>query len=455
MTQLPEPSSACRRDDRSASRLVRTFTRTLGLVAVVALAATAAAQECSKYVSEAGSGRNATLERPARDLGNIVSDLEPGDVVCITGGVFTGRADAGADLIQVPVAIYGGFSPDFASRDPWGAHRTVFTGVHNAQNFSTDYRLTIDTSDFATKLMAARGQDTVHTVVVDGIIFDNGDRNFYGNDGARIIRMGTPGDTPTPESGGLRIRTGITSTVVVRNNLVVNTAPTQGAIALFPGAAAQVTVSNNIAVNNTGAGFHLGTNIAALNKEDMPRYSFTNNISVFNEKHDAFGSFGGSSIILESGTLVELRHNVFAFNDNYGIDNAKRADDLVIVDNVITGNAQADYLEFDTKIGLRDMEDWAEFIDEGWDNVALDLPFGISQAWGALYGARNVIDRNAAEAEVKVVDAWYNSVRSFFGWNLVGTDLSVDSDVWLPRMSLEDAFAVAVLVDGQYGVTRP
>jgi len=448
VTQHREPTSSTR---RPAGRLARAF----AALAAFALVSAAVAQECTKYVSEAGSGRNATLERPARDLGNIVSELEPGDVVCITGGVYRGRADSGADLIEVPISIYGGFSPDFTSRDPWGAHRTIFTGMHNAQNFSTDYRLTIDTSEFATKLMAARGVDTVHTVVVDGIIFDNADRNYYGDDGARIIRQGTPSDTPTPESGGLYIRTGITSTVDVRNNLVVNTAPTQGAISLFPGAAAQVTVSNNVAVNNTGAGFHLGTNIAAMNPDDYPRYSFTNNISVFNEKHDAFGTFGGSSIIVESGTLVEMRNNVFAYNDNYGIDNAKRADDLIIVDNVITGNAQADYLEFDTKIGLNDMADWAEYIDEGWDNVALDLPFGISQEWGRLYGARNVIDRNAAEAEVQVVDAWYNQVRSFFGWNLVGTDIDADSAVWLPRMSLDDAFAVAVTVDGRYGVTRP
>jgi hypothetical protein len=416
----------------------------------------AAAQECTKYVSSEGSGRTASLERPARDMGNIASDLVPGDVVCITGGVFTGRADAGADLIEVPVAIYGGFSPDFASRDPWGAHRTVFTGVRNSPNFSTDYRLTIDTTAFATKLMAARGEQTEHSVIVDGIIFDNGDRNYYaGGENSKIIRLGTPSETPTPESGGLVIRTGITSTVEVRNVIVMNTAPTQGAIALFPGAAAQVTVTNNVAVNNTGAGFHLGTNVAASDPADMPTYTFTDNVSVFNEKHDAFSTFGGAGVILESGTHVAMTGNILAFNDNYGIDNAKRADDIVVVGNVITHNAQADYLEFDTKIGLADLEDWAEYVAEGWDNVALELNFGVSPEWGTLYASRNVIDRNAAEAEVEVVDAWYNDVRSFFGWELVGTDLSVDSNIWLPRISIEDALAVAVRIDGAYGVMRP
>jgi hypothetical protein len=426
------------------------------VLGIAALLGMAHAQECTKYVSEAGSGRDASLERPARDLGNVVGNLEPGDVVCITGGTYTGRADSGADRIEVPVAIYGGFAPDFASRDPWGAHRTVFTGVHNAQNFVPDTRLTIDTSGFATRLMAARGEATEHTVVVDGIVFDNGDRNYYADDaGLRIVRLGTAGKTPTPESGGLVIRTGVTSTIEVRNVLVVNTAPTQGAIALFPGAGAQVTVRNNVAVNNTGVGFHLGTAIAASDPADYPTYVFANNVSVFNEKHDPFGAIGGTGVMVESGTNVTITGSVIAFNDLYGIDNAKRADDLVVTDNVIVGNALADYLEFATKIGLEDLEDWAEYVADGRGNVRLELDYALSPEWGAAYASRTVIDRNAAEEDVQAVDAWFNDVRSFFGWNLVGTDLDVDSAVWLPRMSLDDAFKVARMFEGRYGVEAP
>jgi len=424
----------------------------LALVATFALGGQAAAQACTKYVSAEGSGRVATLERPAGDLGNILTTLEPGDVICIAGGRYTGRADSGADRVE----IYGGFSPDFARRDPWGAHVTVFTGRHNAPNFVTDYRLAIDTSSFATRLMAARGQDTVHTVVVDGIVFDHGDRNYYADDSeSRIVRQGTASHTPTPESGGLSIRTGITSTVVVRHVVVMNTAPTQGAIALYPGLGADVTVENSIAVNNTGTGFQLSTSVAADDPADFPRYTFRNNVSVFNQKHTPFGTFGGSSVSIESGTHVEITGSVLAFNDNYGVDNAKRAPDIVLTDNVIVANANADYLEFDTKISLDDLEDWADYVLDGRGNVRIPLDFALSEAWGARYAARDVIDRNAAEADVQAVDAWYNDVRSFFGWNLVGTDLDVDSAVWLPRMQLEDAWAVARRFDGRYGVERP
>jgi len=429
---------------------------TLVFAALLLAGAPALAQVCTKFVSEQGSGRVASLERPARDLGNIAGDLEPGDVVCITGGTFNGRADSGADLISVPVEIYGGFAPDFASRDPWGAHVTVLTGVHNAQNFTTDPRLMIDTSGFATRLMQARGEETVHTVVVDGVVIDNGPRNYYPDDeGSRIIRQGTPSHTPTPESGGLVIRTGVDSTIVVRHVIVTNTAPTQGAFAFYPGAKAEVTIEHSAAINNTGAGFHLATAIAADDPNDFPRYHFANNASIFTQKHSPFGSFGGSAILLEGRISVEITNSIFAFNDAFAIDNARRASDLVLLDNVFVANAQGDYQEFDTVIDLDNIADWALEVFDAFGNVRYDLEYDISPEWGAFYGARNVIDRNAAEAEVEVVESWANTVRGFFGWNVQGTDLDVDSDVWLPRMSLTDVFAVAIDFEGTYGPVAP
>src|SRR5690606_3006477 len=154
-----------------------------------------------------------------------------------------------------------------------------------------------------------------------------------------------------------------------------------------------------------------------------------------------------SGVILESSTKVQMTGNVLAFNDNYGVDNAKRSDGLIITGNAIVANAKADYLEFDTEMSLEDLPDWAEYVEEGWDNVAPELQFDISAEWGALYSARSIIDRNAAEADVQAVDSWVNDVRSLFGLNLQAADLDVDSDVWLPRMSIADALAVAVRID--------
>ena len=414
---------------------------------------TAFAQNCTKYVDAAtGKGKDATMTEPAKDLGNIISRLEPGDVVCIAAGEYTGRGERGVDVIETPVEIYGGFSPDFATRDPWGAHRTIFTGLHNSDNFETQTRLTVDTSDFATKLMEARGEETAHTVVVDGILFDNGPRNFYKGDEDAIIRQGTASDTPTPESGALTVRTGVNGTVRVENNIALNFAPTEGVFSFFGGKNADVTVRNNVAVNNTGAGFRLGTSFTG---EEVPSYTFTNNISAFNQKHDPFGGIHGSGILLESSTAVSISNSVFIYNDQFGVDNAKRASNVVLTANLIAANGKADYLEFDLRIDLDDLEDESELLDDASGNDGESVVMNVSDTWGNKYASRNVIDRNEAEEDVQVVESWANDVRGFFNWNLQGTDLDADSAFWLPRLSIDEALAVATMYGGKYGVSKP
>ncbi len=398
--------------------------------------------DCDKFVTASGKGRTASLEKPAKDLGNIITKLEPGDVVCIAGGVYTGRGARGADKITVPVSIIGGWDDTFTSRDPFGATATILTGEHNSKNFETGYRLTINTKDHATRLMEARNERTKHSIIVNGLIIDNGPRNYYRGNGDAIVRKGSASHTPTPESGGLNIASGVNATIDVRNVLVMNTAPTQGAFAIFPGWKAKVTIEGNAAINNTGTGFLLSASSKSSEKSAQPRYTFRNNISIFNEKFDAYSTFGGSSVALESEVRYdEISNNVFAFNDNYGIDNSKRGKELVITNNVIAHNAVADYMEFDTRIDLDDIEDEAEYIDDGEGNSQPDVNVNISAEWLGKYLSRTIIDRNAAEEDVRLVDSWSNDVRRILGANMAGTGVSADSDVWLPRMQIADALA--------------
>ncbi len=409
---------------------------------------------CTKYVHAAsGKGKKATLEKPAKDLGNIISKLEAGDVVCIAEGEYTGRGKRGVDVITMPVSVIGGFSADFTARDPWGAHKTVFTGIHNSKNFETQTRLTINTSKSATKLMEARNEPTEHTVIVDGIIFDNGPRNYYKDESeSLIVRKGTAQHSPTPESGALSITTGVNSTVIVKNNIATNFAPTEGVFSFFGGKNADVQIENNIAANNTGSGFRLGTSFTG---DEVPSYSFKNNISIFNQKHTAFGTFGGSGIMLESSTAVEIYNSVFAFNDNYGVDNTKRSADLILNESIISNNAKADMVEFDIEMDIDEIEDEAEFIDEASDNISEAPNATINEEWLTLYLSRTLIDRNAAEEDVQVIESWENSVRSIFGLNLTGTDLDIDSAIWLPRMGLEDVLAHATTFHDLAGVVAP
>jgi hypothetical protein len=410
------------------------------------------AQARDWYISaELGRGRDGTIEQPSRDLGVVLSLLEAGDRIFIAHGEYLGRAGNGSDRITVPVEIFGGWNDDFTVRDPWGEFKTVLSGDNASDNFVTDTRLSIDTSDFSTNLNPVE-----HLVLVDGVIIDNGARNYYsGDEGLRIVRQGTSSNNPTPESGGLVITTGQFGEVIVQNVVVMNTAPTQGAFAFFPGKGGRLTIDNNVAANNTGIGFHLSRSFFANDAADFPTYTFSNNISVFNEKHDPIATYGGSAIKLEAGIAATIEGNVFAMNDYYGVDNAGRAADVVLTGNLFMGNLVADYLEFDTKIELIDIEDFAELLADAGDNRSELVALPIDAAWGEAYMARNIIDRAEAEEGVGALNSDANALRSILGLNLQGSDISIDSAVWLPRLTVEQAFGVVGRYFDSFGTFRP
>ncbi len=403
------------------------------------------------YVSaERGKGKSGTLEKPAKDLGNIISKLEEGDRVFIAAGTYLGRGENGHDAITVPVEIYGGFDEEFSTRDPWGAHRTIFSGNNVSDNFDTSVRLSIDLSKWR--------KNAAHRIVVDGVIVDNGDRNRYAGEAQlKIVRTASPktGEMPTPESGGISLAPWKQGDVVVRNCIVMNTAPTGGAFSIWGHQGSSVLVENNLAINNTGDGFALKTAWAGTG-DGVPQFSFRANTSVFHEKHDPFATYGGAALKLESSTVVEGHGNALMCSDYYGIDNAKRSPGVIMNATLFAGNVVADYLEFDTKMDADEIEDESDLIDEAEDCVIAEVTVPVSKEWAAAYASRTVIDRNAAEADVKVLRTRANALRSILGLNLQGSSVDVDSAVWLPRLSLEEALAAGnEPYLGKYGCRKP
>ncbi len=403
------------------------------------------------YVSSKGTGKDGTKEKPSKDLGIISALLEPGDRVLIAAGSYTGRSESGADTVLVPVEILGGYSDDFSKRDPWGAHQTVFTGSRASVNFNTGTRLSISTAKYSSAL-----KPIAHKIVVDGILFDMGPRNTYTSEAEVLIkRKGSGGTVPTPDSPALGITTGQKSEILVQNCIVTNAASSQGAFTLAPGKAAKVVVKNNASINNTGFGFHLGRSFAGETAADFPEYTFENNLAVLIEKYDAFSQTqGGSGVMLEAYTTVTMSGNVMAMNDFYGIDNARRAPKVVLKNNVFFGNLIADYLDFSTKLKAEVLADEAQTVGSAEGNSSKEAKLAVPEKWAQTWLARNVIDRNVAEAKVKVPNTGANQVRSILGLPVQGTTLKLDSDVWLPRMQLADAIAAATKYNGA-GPVKP
>jgi len=109
---------------------------------------------------------------------------------------------------------------------------------------------------------------------VDGIIVDNGERNHYATENqSRIVRSASSGTgaMPTPESGGISIAPWKLGDIVVRNCIVINTAPTDGAFSIWGHQGSNVIIENNLAMNNTGNGFSIHTSWHPRDGRDVPR----------------------------------------------------------------------------------------------------------------------------------------------------------------------------------------
>lgn len=403
------------------------------------------------YVSAStGKGKKGTKEEPAKDIGNIADKLKPGDTVNMAGGIYLGKADTGRDEILVPVKIVGGWDDTFSKRDPWGATRTVLSGDNKSKNFAKEARLEID-------LQKYKGDPA--EIVVDGIIVDNAARNRYAGDGDRVLRKADPksGENASPETAGIRVQAGKGCTVTVQNCVVLNCAPTQGALAVWGAQGSKAVVRNNLVVNNTGNGIDANTIWHPRDGREMSEFTIENNTVLFTWKHDPYETFGGYALSVDADAVLTIRNNTFAFSDICGFYNAKQAKQVTLADNLFRGNLQADMIEFNMKLDCVKFEDDASLLTEAsTGNVAEEITVEMPKAWALKYAARTLIDRNAAEADVKVVQNRANEWRKMLGLPLEGTDVKADSDVWLNRLGLDDALkAGAKKYAGKYGCETP
>ncbi|GMV81179.1 MAG: hypothetical protein AMXMBFR7_23630 [Planctomycetota bacterium] len=401
------------------------------------------------YVSAKGSGKAGTKEAPAKDLGYLLASLKAGDTIHMAEGVYVERSEKGAVTIEVPVTIIGGYDEGFTKRDPWGAHRTILSGVNTSVNLDRGPRLSISLK----KIREPGG-----LVKVDGLIIDSAGRNRYAGEGAKIVRKANPAakENPTPDSAGLSIELNEQGEALVENCIVMNCAPTGGALNLWGYKSTKATVRNCLVINNTGVGIACLSRFQPKEVEGRPAFLLERNTVLFTEKYDAFGTIAGDALNVDAVAVVTAKRNVFAFSDRFGVNNQKQAA-LTLAENLFRGNLFADYCEFDTKMGAAAMADDADKLTpESTGNVTQEFQAPVGLAWGARYMSRNVIDRNVAEADVKAKDTVMNEWRKILGLPLDGGTLKVDSEIWLPKMDVETAVTVGskAVLDG-YGCSKP
>jgi hypothetical protein len=402
------------------------------------------------YIRPDGKGKEATKESPAKDIAAIAMQLKAGDVVHVAGGTYTSKVDQSSDVFSVPISIIGGYSPDFNTRDPWGRYKSVFSGTNDISKGLTTERIGILTD---------KGyKDWAGEIVIDGIVIDNGARNYYSDAKEEFIRRkASPekGMNPTPNTPGIKIRTGSGTKVIIRNCVVTNTAPTQGAIDVQVGKDGNATIENNLIVNNTGEGIMCKSNHHGATGQ--PFYHLKNNTILFSWKHDAIASFGGNSLMFDNALTLVAENNVFGFSDFGGVNNIKQCKNVTLKNNLFVGHKKYDYQEFGTGLKLDEIEDYANYVTkESGNNYSQEIKLDINKTWAEKYFNRVEISRAEVDAAAKVSNSGANQLRAMFGLPLQANAVGKDVEIWLHRMALEDAIKLGGTVYGNgAGCSRP
>ncbi len=411
---------------------------------VVLLSTAALAEEYFVSIGR-GKGKDATKEKPAKDLGNITAKLKDGDVINIAEGVYVGRDETGSDSVPASVKIIGGWADDFSKRDPWGAHKTIFTGV-NVMSGSTQYRLIVS-------------GDKCADMLVDGIVFDNGPRNHYQTEKELVILRRADAVhnlNATPESGAIKFEVPSNCTGTISNNVVLNTAPTGGAISAWANQDAKITIKNNLVLNNTGEGIFLQSKWKPRDGKGLPTFTVVDNTVLFSWKHDPIATYGGNGLKFDQEIQLTASNNVFGFGDYGGVDNIKLAKKITLKDNLFTGNRLYDYREFNTSVKVSEFEDEADQLVASTGNVSAEIKVPIGEAFAKLYAGRKEVSRAAVDAKAKAANNGANALRGMLGLPLQANAVADDAEVWLPRLGIDDAIrAGSAKFEGKYGCQKP
>ena len=405
--------------------------------------ATASTDGRHYYIRPDGRGKEATKEAPAKDIAAIAALLKAGDVIHIAAGTYTGKADQSSDVLTVPVSIIGGYSPDFSSRDPWKMYRTVLSGTNDISKGLTTERIGI--------LTDKEFREWKGVITIDGIIIDNGARNYYADATETFIRRKASaenGMNPTPNTPGIKVRTGAGTQVVIKNCVVTNTAPTQGAIDVQVGKNGSALIENNLIVNNTGEGIMCKSNHHGA--DGHPAYTVRNNTILFTWKYDAIASFGGNSIMFDESLSILIENNVLGCSDMGGRNNIKQCKKVTMKNNLFVGHKKYDYQEFATGLKLDELEDYANFVTSAsGGNYSQEIQLKMPQKWAELYFGRKEISRAEVDAAAKVSNSGANQLRAMFGLPLQASSVATDAEVWLHRMGLEDAVQLGFTTYGK------
>ena len=418
------------------------------MILTAAMAALTTLSAADIYVSlSTGKKKNAgTKEAPLKNLWHALQKAGDGDVIHLAEGIYPGNAKCNWFLIDKAVSIIGGYSPDFAARDPL-KHRTMFQPL-NENNDKKGTGLGIFTIQFDMSKPAPKGVN----MVFDGLIFDDGQAQSYhpvkgkpaGVETGMWLEPPAKGNTPFASSKRYLVYSATANRaegdITFKNCLFLNAGNIAMNLNWYKG---KVKMENNVFCNN----LMVGANVYSSNPQPgAVEWEFKKNTVLFTWSRTSELSDMGFGIRTTANMKSEIEDNIIGLSVLTGWDNTKGLDKTKKIEakgNVFFLNRQSDAQVTKSpsvvKVKVEDFEDDLEGnygIETASDNVALADP-------KVFNGRLNTAFLNAflsmKYSESATLDAGkLNAFRQAVGLPQQGTIVS-KVDMFGNRYPLEDA----------------
>lgn len=295
------------------------------------------------YVSiTAGSNKNAgTKDAPFKNIDKAIEIAQEGDEIFIAEGHYSGKFNIGYLESDKPLKLYGSWDENFTEQNII-KHPTIFQPDNASAAKSRKAML--------------RFTGNIENTVIDGIIWDSGERNLYDPkngfvDGVEtgLLRLPTEPLTGFNSTVGEPLISFVSASrggnVLIQNCVFVNGASFAVQAGLFTGT---FKILNNVFVANrmaaveiygTCAGSNQKANMTACGEVEIAYNTILFSWSRLKDMGDM-----GYGVRIMTKLKYNIHHNIIGANVMGGIDNSRFCKDeyIKIDNNILFGNKGGD-----------------------------------------------------------------------------------------------------------------
>ncbi len=443
------------------------------LIAAAMATVASVASAADIYVSlSSGKNKNAgTKEAPLKNLWKALENAQDGDTIHVAEGIYPGKMKQNWFLIDKAVSVIGGYSADFATRDPL-AHKTMFQAL-NENNDKKGTGLGVFTIDFTKRQGNAHPQNV--DMKFDGLIFDEGFANSYHETKGKPEGFDTGMWLEGPAMNKIRDKfpsanrylvysataNRATGKLSFKNCAFVNSGNIAFNVTWYQG---EVDVENCVFCNNRMIGANVmcskavpmeGPSRTKAGWKPELKWNFKNNTVLFTWSRLNDLADMGFGVRNNTGVEAEISDNIIGLNVLTGYDNTKgvSATKRTSIDNnVFFLNRESDIqMTVSPSIakvrvdGFEDLEgtDGIESIE---DNEDLQDPKVFEGRINAKY--LNAFLSMKYSESTKLDEGKCNGLRSVLGLPLQGT-ITTQCDMFCNRYPLEDALKLFGAMEGK------